>query len=85
MEEPLESFDLPVTYKGKERSFSAALVQRGFAHRIEVDVDGTPVYFEWDEERKFRALVDPDAAGNDRPDPGLVQALLETLEELLGS
>ncbi|GAA4321508.1 hypothetical protein [Flaviaesturariibacter amylovorans] len=82
--EPLQSFDLPVTYKGKEYSFPASLVQRGYAHRIEVDVDGTPVYFEWDEERKFRALIDPDAESSSTVDPGLVQALMQTLEALLG-
>ena len=80
----MEEFEIPVTWKGKELLFPARLVQRGYVHRIEADVFGTPVYFEWDEERRFRALVDPDSGDASRVAPGLVQALMETLEGLLG-
>jgi hypothetical protein len=62
-----DSFDLPVVYKGEEVLFPARLLQTGYTHRFEVDVYGTPVYFEPDEERNYRALVDTDGEGKEVP------------------
>jgi hypothetical protein len=52
-------FDLPVLYKEEELLFPARLQQTGYTHRFEVDVYGTTVYFEPDEERNYRAVLDP--------------------------
>ncbi|HEY1022013.1 MAG TPA: hypothetical protein VGE06_06855, partial [Flavisolibacter sp.] len=52
-------FDLPVLYKDEALLFPARLQQTGYTHRFEVDVYGTTVYFEPDEERNYRAVLDP--------------------------
>ena len=59
-----DSFAFPVQYKGEEILFPASLQQTGYTHRFEVDVYGTPVYFEPDEERSYRAIVDPESTGH---------------------
>jgi hypothetical protein len=51
-------FDLPVEYKGKEMLFPAELLPMGFTHKIKVNVDGTDILFEPDEERNYRAVID---------------------------
>ncbi len=50
-------FDLPVEYKGKEMLFPAELLPMGFRHKIKVNVDGTDILFEPDEERNYRAVI----------------------------
>ncbi|MBB1284315.1 hypothetical protein HRH25_08025 [Flavisolibacter sp. BT320] len=77
-----DSFDLPVVYKGDEVLFPARLLQTGYTHRFEVDVYGTPVYFEPDEERNYRALVDTDGEGKEVP-LELLKAIAAGIEAVL--
>lgn len=77
-----EPFDLPVTYNGKERLFPARLLQLGYTHRFQVDVYGTEVLFEPDEERRYRAIADADALPTN-VDTGLLQAIAEGIEAAL--
>jgi hypothetical protein len=79
-----EGFDIPVTYKGKELFFPARLVSFGYTHRIEVDVYGTLVHFERDEEREWRALVaSEEKQGGQHLDVELLQQLIRSLERIL--
>jgi hypothetical protein len=55
-----EGFGIPVTYKDKELLFPAQLVSFGWTHRMQVDVYGTTIFFERDEEREWRALLEPE-------------------------
>ena len=75
-----EPFQLPVTYKGKEVLFDAEFSSRGYIHRITVDVNGTFVFFEPDEERNYRAVL-VDITQKSSPDPELIRAIMQSLED----
>ena len=51
-----DPFNLPVTYKGTELGFPAQLLQLGYLHKFQVDVNGQMVMFEPDEDRNYRAI-----------------------------
>jgi hypothetical protein len=80
-----ESFEITVPYKGENLCFNARLMPYGYTHRIIVSVYGRDIVFEPDEERNYRAWVDGTATkiGNKEPDVGLLQAITETIEEIL--
>jgi hypothetical protein len=77
-----EPFFLPVTFKGVEHQFEATLQQKGYVHVLEVDVNGTPVIFERDEEGSWRALLPPDHQGSPPP-VDLLRTIGETIEQIL--
>ena len=79
MESP-ESFLLPVMFKGEERMMAAELSTFGYIHRINIDVDGVPVFFEPDEERNYRAVL-ADPTINSKLDAGLMAAIIQSLED----
>ena len=51
--------EVPVTYKNKEMIFYSKFIQFGYSYKFEVNVNGIIVFFEPDEERNFRAIIDP--------------------------
>ncbi len=53
-----EPFEIPVLFKGELLNFTSRLHMSGYTHKIEVDVDGTQLMFEPDEERNYRAIMD---------------------------
>ena len=55
-----DTFDIPVTNKGKELLFKSRLLILRYTHKISVDVNGTEVLFEPDEERNYKAVIDPE-------------------------
>lgn len=52
-----ESFDIPVTHRGKDLLLKASVKAFGYTPRIDVEIDGSPIIFEQDEEGKYRAVV----------------------------
>jgi hypothetical protein len=85
-----EPFVITLNYKGAEREFRARLQVFGYSHRFHVDVEGTEVLFERDEEGSYRALVPPllppsVSPGNmgKRPDMALLQGIAEAIERIL--
>lgn len=52
-----EDFMLPVSFEGRELEFPSCIRQRGFAVMLEVEIEGTVVTFEPDEERNWRAIL----------------------------
>ena len=79
-----DGFEIPVTWKGQEWLFPAQLQHVGYTHRILVDIHGVQVQLEPDEERNYRALIaDPDQAGAQELDHGLVGAIIEVIEGLV--
>jgi hypothetical protein len=77
-----DAFFLPVTYRNQELQFEATLERRGFIHVISVDVDGTKVDFERDDEGTWRALLNQPDTG--KPPPvELLRAIGQTIEEVL--
>jgi hypothetical protein len=78
-----EGFDLPVLYKGKEMHFPARLLSMGYIYKIEVDVHGQSIVFERDEERNWRALMDPSIHSSDsKTDIELLKMIGQTIEEI---
>jgi hypothetical protein len=53
-----DTFDIPVTYKGKELLFKSQLLILGYTYKISVEVNGTEVLYEPDEEKNYRAVID---------------------------
>ncbi|HEX2607916.1 MAG TPA: hypothetical protein VHK91_11075 [Flavisolibacter sp.] len=80
-----EDFEIPVPYKDRELVFKARLLTMGYTYKIEVDLEGASILFEKDEEKNWRAIMDPDQAGSpEKVDRELVRAIGQTLEALLG-
>lgn len=77
-----EMFELPVMYKNEELHFPAELQQTGYSHRFRVEVYGQDVFFEPDEERNYRALIDPEQMTKDISTE-LLQAVANTIESLV--
>jgi hypothetical protein len=77
-----EPFELPVSYHDKEMLFTARLEQLGYTHRFVVDVYGTEVIFEPDEEKKYRAILE-EAQLNKNITRELLQAIAATIEDIL--
>jgi hypothetical protein len=78
-----ETIDIPITYKGNELIFKARVIKFGYIHRFEVDIDDNTVIFEPDEERHYRAILDP---AGDKISKSinieLVKLIAETIESL---
>jgi hypothetical protein len=76
-------FEVSVTYKNQEIHFPATFIPFGYSYKFEVDVHGITVFFEPDEERSFRAIVDPSMENvQHKINIELVQLIAETLEDL---
>jgi hypothetical protein len=73
-----ETIEIPVTYKDQELTFKAHTVRFGYVHHIVVDVNGTPVSIERDEEGNYRALGEP----NSKVDIELIKTIVDVLEGL---
>jgi hypothetical protein len=79
-----ESFELPVVFNNKEMLLPAQLHQYGYSFKIEVEVNGTAVFFERDEERNWRAMVEPsDVEMNSSLSKEVLQAILTSIEQVL--
>jgi hypothetical protein len=61
-----DGFELPVMYRGQEVEFPAKLIRYGYSYKIEVTVNDMLVAFEPDEERNWRALIDPEIPGGNK-------------------
>ena len=79
-----ESFELPVIYKGKELLFTTQLLVQGYTHKFQVEVNGREVIFEPDEERTYRAIVQPETIGVGKEiEVELLQAIAEAIESVV--
>ena len=79
-----DDLEVPVTYKNQELIFYAKFIQFGYSYKFEVDVNGILVFFEPDEERNFRAMIDPGIDhGNHNIDKELIQLNAEALVAML--
>ncbi|HWK07082.1 MAG TPA: hypothetical protein VNS58_25790 [Puia sp.] len=88
MEDP---FIITVPYKGQDRDFEAELLQMGYTHKFHVIVEGADLYFERDEEGRYRAVLqeNPEEKGagsqhaRRHPDPELLRLIAEKIESIL--
>lgn len=69
-------------FNGEELLFPAELQQTGYTHRFCVNVYGQEVYFEPDEERNYRALIDPESVSG-KISVDLLKAIAGTIESLV--
>ena len=79
-------YDLEVsaTYKNQGLIFPTKFIQFGQSYKFEIDVHGILVFFEPDEERNFRAMIDPTIDyGNHKIDKELIQLIAEALVAML--
>ena len=77
-------FEIAVPYKNGEVIVPARLLVQGYTYKIEATINGSPIWFEPDEERNFRAVFPPDAeASATPPDGALLQAVATALQEAL--
>jgi len=77
-------FELPVVFKGKELIFDGQLLDYGYRSKIEMEIEGTKVLFEPDEERKWRALISfEDLQANKKLNTELLKVIVERLDEIL--
>ena len=75
----MEEFNLLLKYKDRELSLPVRFKTWGYTVRVEVEVNGTQVYFEPDEERNWRAVLVADQPAAIQPDPGLLAAIAEEI------
>ncbi len=78
-----EPFALPVTYKGIELLFPARLLVLCYTHKFQIEVNGQEVFFEPDEERNYRAVIDPEQMKNSKIDVGLLKAITSAIEAIV--
>jgi hypothetical protein len=79
-----DTIEIPVRYKNKDLIFEAKFLQFGYSYKFEIDVNGTTVFFEPDEERNFRAILDPSIEhGHNNIDVELIQSIAESLQTIL--
>jgi hypothetical protein len=79
-----EGFELPVILNGKDLKFPGQLHLYGYTQKIEIKVYGTSVMFERDEERNWRAIVDPSQLDTNKSiTTELIQAVAESIDHIL--
>jgi hypothetical protein len=77
-----EPFDLPVMHRGEEIFFPAQLKQFGYTHRFVVNVRGTEIFFEPDEERNYRAIIEQEKVDKE-VSIELLQAIANAIESIV--
>jgi hypothetical protein len=77
-----ETFSITVCYNNQERDFEATFQLFGYTHKIAIVVDGTPILFEPDEERNYRASLPFGETTKIKIDILLLQAIAIRLEEV---
>lgn len=76
-----DDFELPVIFDNRELSFPARLLNYTYCYKLEVDISGTKVLFEPDEERNWRALLtENDLAANKKISADLLRAIATAIE-----
>ena len=75
---------MPVTFNGKDLEFPARLLKYGYTVTLEVDIEGTKVHYEPDEERDWRAVIPYEEVPlNKRIDANLLKSITEVIEEIM--
>jgi hypothetical protein len=79
-----KAFFLPVTFNGKDLEFPARLLKSGYSFTLEVDIAGTKVHYEPDEERNWRVILPYEEIRADkRIDANLLKAITAVIVEIM--
>ncbi len=80
----MDEFELALNHKGKDLLLPVRLMNYGTAYKLEVEIEGTKVLFEPDEERNWRAMISyEDVQANKTVDKGLLELIAEELTRLV--
>ena len=55
----MEEFEITINHHGEQKTFHGTFGKYGYSYRFTLDVDGSQIIFEPDEERNLRAIVPP--------------------------
>ena len=77
-----EEFEIPVVYRNQQLNFKAKhLILGSYTQKIQVIVNDVEVLFEVDEDRSYRAYIDPtNKEAIDNADKQLLEAIIKVLE-----
>jgi hypothetical protein len=78
-----EAFTLTILYKGEQKIFDAELRVMGYTHKIAVNINGTDLLFEPDEERNYRAVLSEPDINKKHIDLELIKLIAAELEASL--
>jgi hypothetical protein len=74
-------FELPVLFNSQELLFPGRFLDYGYSSKIEMDIEGTKVLFEPDEERSWRAMISfEDVQANKNLDQELLKAIAGAID-----
>lgn len=80
----MDEFELDITFNGKELTFPVQLLNFGTSYKLQVEIEGTKVFFEPDEERNWRAVLSyEDMQANKKINPELLKAIAEKIDAIL--
>ena len=77
-----DTFQIPVTYQGKELEFDAQLLQFGYTRKIQVDIYGIIIFLEKDDEGNYRAIL-ANVGDESKVDKELIKEIVQSLELIL--
>jgi hypothetical protein len=79
-----ESYTLNVLYKGVPHEMNCTLRVSAYTYQFLCTAGNTQIILEKDDEGNWRAMeADPFAGNKNKPDPGLISALLEEIKTIL--
>jgi hypothetical protein len=78
----MDALEIPVTYNGSDLCLKAHVVRFGYVHHIVVELSGTQVTIERDEEGTYRALGDVEKLKEYKVDVELVKEVITVLQLL---
>jgi hypothetical protein len=76
----MDTLEIPLTYKNKDLSFKAHVVRLGYIIHVLVDLSGTQMTIERDEEGNYRALGDLEKLEGSKMDVELIKAVITVLQ-----
>lgn len=74
--------EIPIDLNGAQRSFFARIIPYGYTYRLSVDVNGTEVFFEPDEQDQYRVIITAPETNISKADKEIIKSIAEVLGEL---
>ena len=78
----MDTLEIPLTFKNEELSLKAHVVRFGYVNHVIVDLGGTQITIERDEEGNYRALGNPEKMQASKVDVDLIKAVVGVLQSL---
>ena len=77
-----DEIEIPIEINGEQRSFFARIIPYGYTYRLSVDVNGTEVFFEPDEQDQYRVILSDPEAKLSNTDKQIIKSVAEVLGEI---